>query len=70
MEDIDKVTDTNHVTAFVVRKSLLMLERQFEKIENAETDVTYRCIKCRDCQDCKTHERIEHISIQEEECHS
>ena len=26
----------------------------------------YRCIKCRDCQDCKTHERIEHISIQEE----
>ena len=39
MEDIDKVTDTNHVTAFVGRKSLLMPERQFEKIENAGTGV-------------------------------
>ena len=56
----------SQMTAFVSRKSLLMSEKQFEKIENAGTEVTYRCTKCRNCPDCKTNEQIEHISIQEE----
>ena len=47
-------------------KSGLKLQKKFDEIENAGTDISYRCVKCRDCPNCKSNERVEHISIQEE----
>ena len=47
-------------------RRFLKMEKKFAEIENAGTDVSYRCVKCRDCQNCKTNDRIEKISIKEE----
>ena len=41
-------------------------QKIFEQVEEAGTDVSYRCVDCRGCTKCKTSGRIESISIQEE----
>jgi hypothetical protein len=38
----------------------------FDKLENAGTEITYRCKDCRECPECKKSDRFESISIQEE----
>ena len=38
----------------------------FEKIENAGTEVSYRCVKCRGCYDCKENAHIELTTIEQE----
>ena len=38
----------------------------FDEIENAGTEVTYRCVECRSCPECKRGERLDSVSIQEE----
>ena len=38
----------------------------FEDVENAGSQISYRCVKCRTCRDCKNHERTEALSIREE----
>ena len=40
--------------------------REFDEIERAGTEITYRCVECRACVKCKTSGRIEAISIQSE----
>ena len=40
--------------------------KAFEMIENAGTDISYRCINCRGCINCKKSAQIEFISLQEE----
>jgi hypothetical protein len=40
--------------------------KQYDEIERAGTEVTYRCVDCRGCIKCKTGERFDAISIQEE----
>ena len=40
--------------------------KQFEKVEAAGTEASYRCIRCRGCTDCKISEKIDSISIKEE----
>ena len=35
-------------------------------MENAGTEITYRCKDCRECPECKKSDRFESISIQEE----
>ena len=35
-------------------------------IENAGTDISYRCINCRSCKECKKSAQVECISLQEE----
>ena len=37
-----------------------------QQIEDAGTEVSYRCVDCRGCSSCKTSGRIESISIEEE----
>ena len=37
-----------------------------QQIEDAGTEVTYRCLECRGCKKCKNSGRIESISIEEE----
>ena len=38
----------------------------FQELDNAGTEISYRCMKCRNCVDCKNASRIEEISLQEE----
>ena len=40
--------------------------KQFDEMENAGTDVTYRCIDCRSCMKCKNGLRFDALSIQDE----
>ena len=40
--------------------------RQFAEIENAGTEVTYRCMDCRGCLKCKNGPRCDAMSIPEE----
>ena len=40
--------------------------KQFDEIEQAGTEVTYRCVDCRSCAKCKSGGRIDAVSIQEE----
>ena len=38
----------------------------FDIIENAASEITYRCPNCRKCQKCKHGEHIQYTSIKEE----
>ena len=40
-------------------------QKQFEDVENAASEILYRCVNCRNCQNCKNGERIEYISVKE-----
>ena len=52
-------------SAYVARKPPKCV-KEFEELENAGTEVSYRCSNCRTCQDCKKSLRIDVVSIQEE----
>ena len=41
-------------------------QRHFEEVENAASEILYRCITCRKCLKCRNGEQIEHISVKEE----
>ena len=40
--------------------------KQFDLIERAGTEISYRCVDCRDCVKCKNGGRVDAVSIQEE----
>ena len=44
----------------------LKQQSMFHQVENAATEISYRCISCRDCKDCVNNEHIENINIREE----
>ena len=41
-------------------------QKYYEEVENAASEILYRCINCRKCQKCRNGEKIEYISIKEE----
>ena len=41
-------------------------QKTFDEVENAGSQITYRCVKCRNCQGCKSGERVEMISTRAE----
>ena len=41
-------------------------QKIFETVENAASEITYRCVNCRNCKDCKINEKTEMTSIREE----
>ena len=54
-----------------IKCKLFLLEtaehiQQFNLVENAATEISYRCIRCRDCKDCLNNEHIKKISIRKE----
>ena len=61
----DPEVPISDLACFVCGRRPKLLER-FEEIENAGTEVPYRCVKCRNCEDCKTGEKVECTSIREE----
>ena len=40
--------------------------KKFNEIENAGSEIQYRCITCRNCKDCKNHDSNEATSIKED----
>ena len=49
------------------KQSLLVRNQKvFEKVENAESEISFRCIKCRSCKLCKEHDQSEILSVREE----
>ena len=63
--DIDIIGNTQYGESYTTRKALKK-SRLFETVENAGTDINYRCVNCRNCSDCRKSEQIQCISIQEE----
>jgi len=47
-------------------ESYIKYETIFNDVENAGSEISYRCIKCRTCTDCKDHDSTLAISIREE----
>ena len=41
-------------------------EKAFNLVENAASEITYRCVNCRNCKQCKDNEKTEVVSIKEE----
>ena len=79
LDDVDTPVSGNHsqsctgcscqsqcVNNVMAAKSAPKNARIFEEIENAGSEVTYRCVDCRLCKTCQNGPRIEAISIQEE----
>ena len=65
LEDIPNRLELENNEYFLAKKGPRNLKK-FEKIEEAGTNISYRCVKCRNCLDCKHGSRVEEISIQEE----
>ena len=58
------VEDETVTTNFANRQ--LKVSKLQNIIENAGTEVSYRCINCRNCVECKNSGQVEYVSIQEE----
>ena len=41
-------------------------EKMFQTVEDAGSEILYRCIDCRSCEICKEHKEIENVSLKEE----
>ena len=54
-------TDHQISTSMIIRS-----QKMFEAVENAASEITYRCVNCRNCKDCKINEKTEMTSIREE----
>ena len=63
--DVDLPSESVCVDAYAARRPPKCI-RQFDEVEKAGTEVTYRCVDCRGCPNCKFGERFESISIQDE----
>ena len=59
MVDDSSNSDPN---VFLSKNSLKCL-KQFEEVESAGTEVSYRCVRCRGCPDCATSKNVVCISI-------
>ena len=61
---VDK--ETNKICEMSCYMHETVIQKHFEEVENAASEILYRCINCRNCQNCKNADRTENISIQEE----
>ena len=61
----DSCLEDSQEVAMVTKKPPKCV-KQFDSIEQAGTEVTFRCVECRGCLNCKNGPRIDAVSIQEE----
>ena len=54
------------VGTFVSTKKPLKCIKEFDQVENAGTEISYRCVNCRNCPECKKCPRLDSVTIQEE----
>ena len=40
--------------------------QQFERAENAASEISFKCVDCRNCSKCRNRDKIDLISIKEE----
>ena len=59
--DIDILDSTENRESYNARRALKK-SKLFERVENAGSDITYRCVNCRDCSDCKKSELCKSIN--------
>ena len=64
-KDLDLGT-TEELNACLAVKRAPGNKKIHDQVEEAGTEVSYRCVECRGCSECKTSGRIESISIEEE----
>ena len=38
----------------------------FEEVENAGSEISFRCNNCRNCKTCKEHSRVDMMGVKEE----
>ena len=55
------IKDSLQTDSLVIRS-----EKAFNLVENAASEITYRCVNCRNCKQCKDDEKTKVISIKEE----
>ena len=62
------VNNDSEDTSEAESKNVLVVKSQkmFEEVENAGSEISYRCNKCRSCKVCKDHDLTEIMSIKEE----
>ena len=69
-ENKDHLKDVmlNDESEYESNTSYFSLKQQniFNQVENAATEMSYRCISCRNCKDCLNNEHIENVSIRKE----
>ena len=69
-EETNCISKTFHTAcAGCTEDSLALITRNkriFEEVENAGSEISYRCVKCRECKECRKGEKIELISTKEE----
>ena len=55
------IKDSLQTDSLVIRS-----EKAFNLVENAASEITYRCVNCRNCKQCKDNEKTVVTSIKEE----
>ena len=71
MFDIEEIREymcdsKNYLSNALTSKWSPKCVKQFDEVENAGTEITFRCVECRSCQKCKNSMRLDTISVQEE----
>ena len=69
MSNTDEILESSNEKMKIEQLYSNLLARNlkvFEEVENAGTEISYKCNKCRDCKICKEHEQTEIMSIKEE----
>ena len=65
----DVVVDLKYPNSFEIESesyTTVRKQKLFEEVENAASEILYRCIDCRKCTKCRNGDRIELVSIKEE----
>ena len=57
--------DRNQGTFLSTNKPIKCI-KEFDEVENAATEINYRCFNCRNCPECKKCPRLDSITFQEE----
>ena len=69
-ENKDHLKDVmlNNESEYESNTNCFSLKQQnvFNQVENAATEISFRCISGRDCKDCLNNEHVENVSIREE----
>ena len=66
VESSEKGTCNDEKTDDFKQSLLVRNQEVFENVENAGSEISFRCSKCRSCKLCKEHNQSETLSVREE----
>jgi len=67
--DVQETYNTNGDSISIQPGTISTLQSttpNFQQVENAGSEINFRCVKCRSCNTCKKHQKEETLSIKEE----